>query len=284
MPTNDTYVPSTYTTFSQARKKKGKPPAYNPFAAVPGAPASVVPGALLPATAYNPFAAVSGAPASVVPGASPGGGYYYYAQNSPYGGYGYVPATYTTLQPFRAQALAGGVTTPGGAGGGYGRWYSGPYRYGTGGGAGWYGGATGPQGETYGGGWGNANLVSNLGSEERPYYVPSGYGDKMYGLSDLNVDPVTGELTGSLNRYGQPLGTTAPLQTTHRRLGGRNYRRRRTPEEVEQINRQQGKLGPTIQDIHKYRKGKSGGGGGGSGGGGSGSSPNWYNDMINWNK
>jgi hypothetical protein len=121
-------------------------------------------------------------------------------------------------------------------------------------------------------------LVYQMGG----YWRPTVYGQDIYGLSELNVGP-GGELQGAYNRYGQPLGTTAPLQTTHRRLGGKYYYRQRTPEEIYRMNLERGKNGPTIQRIRQARSSApQTGSGGGGGGGGTQERPYWQNALINW--
>lgn len=137
----------------------------------------------------------------------------------------------------------------------------------TGGGEGWYAA----------GGWGNPNLVYQTTGG---YWRPTTYGRDIYGLSELNVGP-GGELQGAYNRYGQPLGTTAPLQTTHTRLGGKYYYRRRTPEEIRQMNLERGKIGPTIDLVRQRRGGAWQGGGGGQQPQGE-QRPYWQNALINW--
>lgn len=257
-----------------ATKKKEKKPAplprgysgYNPFAGTfPGGQASRVGG--LPA-GYNPFAGIAqGGPASgagaqvygyTPPVQSLSGGIY-----SPYNWY--MPRTTAGPQVFGytpGMYGGGGQAAGGGGGGGNG---------GGGQGVGYFPGVANPyrEGEYYGGGWGNPNFV--WGGEG--YYRPSYYGRRAYGLSAENVNQESGELQGSLNRFGQPLGTEAPLQAQgpRRKYPGWSST---TP------------YGPWKNRI-RPNPGKGGGGTGGGGGGGttqqSKSGPIWYNDLINWN-
>lgn len=201
--------------------------------------------------------------------------------------YGYYPGMYTPPEG-------------GGAGSGGGQQQQA-------GGAGWYGGHTGAYGQQLGGGWGNANLVYGGPG----YYRPSYYGRRSFGLSDLNVDPTTGELTGALNKYGQALGTQAPFYpmggymkyshggkyTKKKELGYYGWTGQRD-EEGNLIGRTKAdawqsrnrwlqttgmaKLGPQIEDITDRNRKQLKGGGGGKNKQPT-SSGNWMNaPLINW--
>lgn len=122
---------------------------------------------------------------------------------------------------------------------------------------------------------------------------------RQYGLSDLNLE-LGG---GSYNKYGQPLGTEAPLQTTMKNTRGGKFTKKKelmaygwTPEEGgvtkdqawERRNRSKGKLGPQIKDIiDRNRKASKAAAGGGSGGGGkkkndTGQKYFYGNELITW--
>jgi hypothetical protein len=229
----------------------------------------------MPTDPYNPFKGLTSPKASTRQGRA----------------YGYTPPV---------QSVSGGVYAPG-------TYYlsrtvAGPQTWGyTPGAAGSYGGAITPQGggngqagyfpglfwpngepmlgyggQQLGGGWGNQNFVYENGGVYRPSY----YGQRAYGLSELNVNPETGELQGSLNRFGQPLGTPAIAYGSGPHRPGQGWTVR-TP------------AGTTPRGPQKFNpaksgqnKGKTAGGGGGGGGGPQQSSkggPIWYNDLINWN-
>lgn len=118
----------------------------------------------------------------------------------------------------------------------------------------------------YGGGWGNPNMV--WGGEG--YYRPSQYGYRAFGLSRENVNPLTGELQGSLNRYGQALGTPAPLMAQGPHRPGKGWAS--TSPYGPGKFRMPGVVHPRPKDPGK------GGGGNKSGGGGG----YWQNELISW--
>lgn len=129
----------------------------------------------------------------------------------------------------------------------------------------------------YGGGWGNQNLV--WGGEG--YYRPSNYGSRAYGLSELNVNNQTGELQGSLNRYGQALGTPAPLMAHGPQRPWSGMGKVYAPEGQEPVvptNVHGNKFDARAAKGSNQRK-KGGGGGTGS----SGYNPGyWQNELISW--
>lgn len=119
----------------------------------------------------------------------------------------------------------------------------------------------------WGGGWGNENLVEN----SQGYYRPTRYGRQALGLSGLNVNNQTGELTGSLNRFGQALGTEyqGMGRGPRRVYGGWSSNTERGPW----------KFNPA-QGGKQQNQGKGGGGNGTKSGG---YNPGyWQNELISW--
>lgn len=149
-----------------------------------------------------------------------------------------------------------------------------------------FGGGGSGQPASSGYGWrSNPNLVW-----QSPYgnYYASRYGQRALGLSDLNIDRTTGELTGAYNRYGQPLGTSAPVGTTMQRQAGKYYFDARTPEENLWYNRMYGKPGVAVQSLQDKRakmRGPANEGTTQKSKGGpitSTSGTGWQNALINW--
>ena len=139
-----------------------------------------------------------------------------------------------------------------------------------------------------------------------------------YGMTRENIKNLEAGEGPGLNKWGQALGTAAPINAfggSKARRGGKKYGKLKMlasygykkdgsgvskNEAMEQYNRSQGKLGPVLKDLRRkkarYSKGKGGGGGGGgwvnrNGGGGGGNvlnPPNrtegsgFSNELINW--
>lgn len=162
-------------------------------------------------------------------------------------------------QQAAAQAQAGQTTRPQ-------AWT--PQTYTPSGQAGYFGGVTPYEGgPTYGGGWGNPNMVyqNYYGT-----YRPSDYGQRAYGLSELNVNKETGELQGALNRYGQPLGTEAPLMAHGPYRPGRGWSST-TPYGPSKFRM------PGVVHPRPKEPGKGGGGNTQSTSG-----TGWGNELISW--
>lgn len=82
-----------------------------------------------------------------------------------------------------------------------------------------------------------------------PYYNEFG-NSGLYGTAQSkNVYNERGKKVGHLGAAGS--GTIYYNPT---RQGGRNYQRNLTDEEVWRINREQGKLGPTIKDVQRKQR------------------------------
>lgn len=238
-----------------SRKKRRKPiyptpPAGYGFGGAAAGPAT---GAY-----YNPFA---GAPAYGSSYAGPPVSMYGYAPPA-VGGYGGAPLTYGYTPPmYNYEGYVPSTYTT-----------MQPFR------------AQAQQGQGGGDGGGEAG-----GEREGAYdwfYDRGAW--RRYGLSDLNYDRLqeSGD-PGAYNRYGQPLGTAAPVGTTMQRQSGKYYKNPFTEQNMRRMNYTYHKPGISIQELRETRKKLRGTYSGEVKGEGgkkqkSKSGPVWYNDLINW--